>query len=298
MTSRASQRFPKHGNPPLRGFTLIEVMVVVAIIFILISLMLPAVQGARESARRMQCKQHLMNLGLALQNYHGAHRALPPGTIDRSGPIVSSQKQGYRISWVAQILPYIDEGNVQRKIDFKRSAYEKQNAAVGTHYIPLLACPSNPRPRSVCYAGVHHDVEAPIDADNHGVLFLNSRVRLPEDVPDGSGYTIFVGEMEGAPTWLVGDNQTLRNTGTNPSAASSTGMAAYTQPVDPEPGNEAADDPQKAPSNIVGGFNSNHTGGCNILLGDGNIRFISTHIDADLFRRLGHRNDGSLVGAF
>lgn len=279
------------------GFTLVEVLVVIAIIAILISLLLPAVQSARESARRMQCKQHLMNIGLALQNYHGAHRTLPPGTIDDTGPIVSAQKTGYRMSWVAQILPYIEEGNVYRQLDFSQSAYSKTNSALGAHHISLLTCPSKAGGRAFCYAGCHHDVEAPIDVDNNGVLFLNSRIRIPDDVPDGTSYTIFVGETEGGlQSWVIGDSQMLRNTGTNPSAAIGAGLAPYlaqnnrpeTEPTDPD-----------APvPNTVGGFSSSHTGGANFLLGDGNVRFITSQVDTDLFRHLGHRKDGSLVGAF
>ncbi len=280
------------------GFTLVEVLVVVAIISILISLLLPAVQSARESARRMQCRSNMMNLSLALQNYHGAHRTLPPGTVDHAGPVVSKQQQGYRMSWIAQLLPYIDEGNVHRKIDFGLPAFDQANVALGTHRINLLMCPSNSRGPVYCYAGVHHDVEAPIDADNHGVLFLNSSVRLPDDVPDGSSYTLLFGEMEGATTWLVGDNQTLRNTGAVPGNSAAMRLSQYADPSAGDGMTEEPEDPTRPLLNTVGGFNSSHSGGCNVGLGDGNVKFISEHIDADLFRRLGHRDDGSLIGAF
>jgi prepilin-type N-terminal cleavage/methylation domain-containing protein len=285
-----------------RGFTLIELLVVVAIISILIALLLPAVQSARESARRMQCRNNLMNLRLALENYHGAHRTLPPGTVDFSGPIVSAQKQGYRMSWIAHILPYLDEGNLHRKIDFQKSAYDQANAIYGAHGVDLLVCPSNPGNRVSCYAGVHHDVEAPIDIDNHGVLFLNSRIRLPDDVPDGLAYTLFLGEIEGAGSWIVGDSQTLRNTGTNPSDASAFQASQYAAPQPTGSDGLNSDDPAATPAaplpNTVGGFSSNHVSGANVAIGDGSVKFISAHIDAALFRRLGHRSDGELVGAF
>jgi prepilin-type N-terminal cleavage/methylation domain-containing protein/prepilin-type processing-associated H-X9-DG protein len=287
-------------SAPRRGFTLIEVLVVVAIIAILIALLLPAVQSARESARRMQCRNNLMNIGLALQNYHGAHRTLPPGTVDSSGPITTGMSQGYRMSWIAQILPYLDEANAYGKIDFNLPAHDPANAAVASHRIGLLMCPSNPRGPAFCYAGVHHDVEAPIDFDNHGVFFLNSLIRLPDDVPDGLGYTLFVGEMEGAPTWLSGDNRTLRNTGTPPADSSTAAMLQYGSTGREPAGLESEEEAKSsdAAQNIVGGFNSVHAGGANFALGDGSVRFISSNVDQDLFRRLGHRKDGALVGAF
>ncbi len=283
------------------GFTLVEVMVVVAIIAILIALLLPAVQSARESARRMQCRNNMMNLNLALQNYHGAHRTLPPGSIDHTGPIVSSQQQGYRMGWIPQLLPYMGEANLHRRIDFTTSAFDPAHTTLAAHRIPLLMCPSNFRLGS-CYAGVHHDVEAPIDADNHGLLFLNSSIRLPEDVPDGLSYTLVLGEMEGMPSWMPGDNHTLRNTGTAPASSRALGMLptglAMEEP-EPEPTDEPEDAAAATPQpNLVGGFNSFHAGGCNFALIDGSVKFLSEHIDIDLYRRLGHRNDGSLVGEF
>jgi hypothetical protein len=248
----------------------------------------------------MQCRNNLMNLSLALQNYHGAHRTLPPGTVDFSGPIVSGQNQGYRMSWIAQILPYIDEANVYSKIDFDVPAYDPANTKVSQHSIQTLICPSSTA-RGPTYAGVHHDVEAPIDSNNNGVLFLNSLIRLPEDVPDGLGYTLFLGEKEGtSATWLVGDNSTLRNTGSPPGDAMTAGLASSTTPGGQVMGTESPDDATPLPPvlNLVGAFNSSHASGSNFALGDGNVRFISANIDLDLYRRLAHRNDGSLIGSF
>src|SRR5512136_477151 len=94
-----------------RAFTLVELLVVIAIIGILIALLLPAVQAAREAARRSSCLNNLTQLGLAVQNYEMARRTYPPGTINETGPIVN-QPTGYHMSWLVQILPYMEEGNV------------------------------------------------------------------------------------------------------------------------------------------------------------------------------------------
>src|SRR4030042_7024281 len=98
-----------------RGFTLVELLVVIAIIGILIALLLPAVQAAREAARRASCLNNLTQLGIALQNYESAHGVLPPGTIDKQGPI-HNKPEGYQMSWVVQLLPYVEEGNTFKHI--------------------------------------------------------------------------------------------------------------------------------------------------------------------------------------
>jgi len=203
------------------------------------------------------------------------------------------------MSWLAQILPYLEQGAAHAKIDFSVPADDPLNAVVAKHQIPILICPSNPQSPLTCFAGVHHDLEAPIDFDNHGVLFLNSRIRLPEDVPDGLGYTLFIGEMEGTPSWLVGDRHTLRNCGATPTDSATLGLMAYPSPNEgsalPAPDDGTAPLP---PVNRVGGFGSSHPGGANFALGDGNVRFISQNIDGKLFRHLGHRADGALIGTF
>src|SRR5438445_10225759 len=98
------------------AFTMIELLVVIAIIAILIGILLPAVQSAREMARRVQCTNNLLQLGIALGNYASTHGVLPPGVVNDKGPILN-RPQGYHHGWAVQILPFIERGNVYRRFD-------------------------------------------------------------------------------------------------------------------------------------------------------------------------------------
>ena len=179
-----------------RGFTLIEMLMVVMIIAVLIMLILPAVQAAREAARTTQCRNNLLQLGIALGNYASTHRVLPPGVVNDKGPIANLPR-GYHVGWAVQILPFLEQANLYRRIDFRQGVYAGANATVLLSSIKTFLCPSDWRPGSMSYMGCHHDAEAPIDADNHGVLYLNSHVAY-DDITDGPAYTILLGEARGS----------------------------------------------------------------------------------------------------
>jgi prepilin-type N-terminal cleavage/methylation domain-containing protein len=199
------------------GFTLVELLVVIAIIGVLVALLLPAVQAAREAARRSMCANNLSQMSLALHNYEMAHGVYPPGTVNATGPITNSNlTTGYHHNWVVQILPYIEQQNAWNSLDKQLSIYHAKNAPVTGSMPKWMACPSNGAPGAPCYAGCHHDKEKPIDAKDNGIFFLNSRVQY-DDITDGSSHTIFIGEK--LPDawdlhWLSGTRATLRNTGT------------------------------------------------------------------------------------
>lgn len=286
-----------HGRSTGRsGFTLVELLVVIAIIGILIALLLPAVQAAREAARRMQCTNNLTQLIIANQNYEMAYRTYPPGTVNPTGPIVD-KPEGYHHNWLSQLLPYMEETNLYRHIDFSVGVYDPKNAPARKIRVSIHRCPSDgygwgatDQPAISNYAGLHHDVDAPINADNHGVFFLNSSVHQ-EDVTDGTSHTIFIGEKITPPEqadlgWMSGTRWTLRNTGV--SVNYDTHLARQ-QGGNPQP---IAKEPKEI---AVGGFASFHPGGANFAFGDGHVQFISATIDPHGFQLMGNRADGELT---
>ena len=268
-----------------RAFTLVELLVVIAIIGILVGLLLPAVQAAREAARRCQCSNNVGQIILGIHNHECSFERFQSGTINTTGPI-RNEPVGQHISWVVQILPYMEQRAVFTGIDQSLGTYAVENAHATSQVIRWLYCPSqrvglvdNVAPTT--YAGCHHDVEAPIDTDNNGVFFLNSRIRF-DDIDDGSSNTIFIGEVSDpdALGWMSGTRATLRNTGSIQGRSTRNGSI----PI-----------PKSDDLLLVGGFSSFHTGGANFAFGDGSIRFISQSILPALFQKLGNRHDGQML---
>ena len=207
-------------HPRNNAFTLVELLVVIAIIAMLVAMMLPAINTMREAARRTQCIGNVTRLITAVQNYEMAHELYPTGVENDTGPIFD-QPQGYHHGWMEVLLPYLDEKTTYQHIDRDVGVYDEKNKDLRAIRVPAFLCPSTPgrgRDHAVsCYAGVHHDVEAPIDDDNHGVFYLHSRLRY-EDLTDGIAHTLFLGEKyvgkDGDLGWMSGTRATLRNTGT------------------------------------------------------------------------------------
>ena len=271
----------------LRGFTLIELLVVMAIIGILVALLLPALNAAREVARSTKCMVNMSQLGLAVHDYEFHFEALPPGVTNPEGPI-RNEAEGVHVSWIVKILPYIDERAIYQEFDQAAGAYAADNAEATAARLRVLECPSVPNHillqadagRS-SYAGCHNDTEAPIAEDNNGLLFLNSSVRYA-DIFDGSGKTILLGEVlvhDNSLGWASGTRATLRNTG----SLEESGVRGL-------PAEDAADRPLE-----VGGFGSVHPGFANFAFADGSVRRIRTDIDPKLLRLLGNRADGEII---
>jgi type II secretory pathway pseudopilin PulG len=276
----------------------VELLVVIAIIGILVALLLPAVQAAREAARRTNCLNNVTQIGLAVHNYEFHHETLPAGVTNATGPI-RNEPQGDHTSWIVRILPYMEENAMFRRYDASAGAYGAKNDAVRAAQIAILECPSDPQARlneagttaQSSYAGCHHDVEAPIDADNHGLLFLNSAVRYNE-IDDGSSKTILLGEKPIEPEglgWVSGTRATLRNTG---------GFEEPDCGAPPQEGAEEEPGDDTPESLFVGGFGSYHPGASIFGFADGSTRYISKDIDRKTLRLLGHRADGELMPRF
>ena len=282
------------------GFTIIELLVVIAIIAILIALLLPAVQQARESARRTQCRNNMMQIGLALHSYHHTHQTLPPGSVNETAPIQHDGK-GYQFSWIAQTLPYFEQQLAYSKLDFTQSVFSEENGNVVSRVPPILSCPSSIS-NGHAYAGCYNDIEAPIDIDNNGVLFLNSRIRF-RDITDGRSATIMIGELKTVGNWAYGNRSTLRNmSGINSQADAILykkrgGQASYYS--DPGDLDSTDEDEQAANQELhVGGFMSWHTDGVNFCMADGSVHFLSQRMDKQLLLNLANRQDGNLIEEF
>ena len=313
------------------GFTLVELLVVVAIIGILIGMLLPAVQQVREAARRTSCQNNLAQIALALHNFEYAHEHFPPGVVEPKGPILSIPK-GIHVSFFVQILPFIEQRGIFDNFDQKLGAYDKANAAARGMVIPLFNCPSSSSPDSRFiddleselayedfnddydydadeepeeeldyeknlakssatmiglndYAGCHHGSETPIDSDNNGMLFLNSKITFA-DIYDGSSNTILLGEKMDDSTalgWASGTRSSLRN--------ASELLESEDWAISPVVMGTAADD-------FVGGFASPHPGGANFAFASGTVTHMSLSVDPGLLRLLGDRSDGAMMGEF
>jgi len=277
------------------AFTLVELLVVIAIIGVLVALLLPAVQAAREAARRCSCLNNISQLALGVHNYEFSTERLPSGTINPEGPI-RSEPEGQHVSWLVQILPYVEMNNAYRLFDQSAGAYARVNSEVRALTVRLFVCPSYPGTDTnedetaarTTYAGCHHDQEAPIDDDNHGLLFLNSQLRYT-DILDGSSQTILLGEFrsdEDELGWVSGTRATLRNTD----------RFDVNYHLRKNRRQQAESRPPAGPLD-VGGFSSAHPGGAQFAFADGSSKMIRENIEPAVLHQLGHRADGELLKA-
>src|SRR5262249_52376039 len=190
-----------------RGFTLIELLVVIPIIAVLVSLLLPAVQNAREAARRTQCRNNLKQLGVALHNYHTAHNVFPPGYV--AGAAWPATTNGW--SFYSQLLPYLDQSPLYEKINFNLPVEDPANQPVVGVILPALICPTDlidgtfaitdatgnviiPAAAPISYAATVGDDASEADGPTgNGTFYRNSRTRI-SDIIDGTSTTVLAGE--------------------------------------------------------------------------------------------------------
>ncbi len=209
-----------------RGFTLVELLVVIAIIGILIALLLPAVQAAREAARRSQCVNNLKQLGLALHNYHDVNKAFPPSGIlagDLRIPPYPSTPSAvpYHHTWLVMTLPYIEQGPLYERIDKRNRIYNTplvgSTELAMSQQVNVLLCPSNPRldlgktrnmaytnyaasegyhwwPTAVIAPGQFPEVHLNFATDFSGI-FTILQTRTVADILDGTSNTVALAEV-------------------------------------------------------------------------------------------------------
>ncbi|MBA2114410.1 DUF1559 domain-containing protein [Bremerella alba] len=271
------------------AFTLVELLVVIAIIGILIALLLPAVQMARESARRTECVNHLKQLGLAFHNHHDILQKFPHGGInapDGDPCCQGEHSERTQWSWPYQILPYIEQNNL----------YDNTNHnQVYQTAVELYYCPS--RRSAQGYGGSSHariDYAANAGTDNegdNGVTRRQDRARTGfQDIVDGTSNTMMVGEKQTDRTYDSGccdDNENPYNPGWE--------VDIYRR------GNSPPDHDRNHPETVLGTdsnsnlFGAAHPSGINTVLVDGSVRFVSYTVDGEMFRRLCVIDDGLVV---
>lgn len=199
------------------GFTLVELLVVIGMIAILVGLLLPAVQAAREAARKASCKNNLHQIGIALHSYHDTHRTLPTGCIEWRGykaPITNRQ-----FAWSALLLPFLEQQNLHAQIDFRVPFDAPINASSAATRLSVYECPSADNRNLVRgqsdYGGLYG--ESMVDRDSSDGMFLYDRSIAFRDVTDGLSNTLAVSEDVGGPDseWINGRNVFVQSGGIN-----------------------------------------------------------------------------------
>jgi prepilin-type N-terminal cleavage/methylation domain-containing protein/prepilin-type processing-associated H-X9-DG protein len=320
-----SQR--RHGDPRVRrsGFTLIELLVVIAIIAVLIALLLPAVQAAREQARRAACTNNLKQIGLALANYTNRHGVLPPGYQSIYNTL-QQVEVGPGWGWASMILPDLEQQPLSNAIRFETPVFVPSVSTARLTNLGVFTCPSDNMPRTWTasqsetwiYMGVIYSSSIPIcdvarsnyvgvfgigepGVDGEGVFYRGSNLR-PASITDGLSQTICVGERSenlnlnrGLATWV----------GSVPGANL---WSCAPNPFDPDAGACVREDASGMilghtgeghgpgdPMGDVNQFCSRHGRGAFFLFCDGHVRYLRNEMNYQVYKALSTRNRGEVV---
>lgn len=294
------------------GFTLVELLVVIAIIGTLVGLLLPAIQAARESARRMSCTNNLKQIGVAIQNYHDTHKTLPPGYL--SAFDASGNDTGPGWGWAALLLPFMEESNLHQTIQFGLPIESPSNARPRTTQVATYLCPSDPTEltwtakkynldgtvaATICdvasanYVGVFGTSEPGVNGD--GIFFRNGKVAI-RNITDGTSATMVVGERSVRlcqATWVgsVSSANLYPPPGSTapPVVDNATGMAL---------GHTGDGSLPNSVNAYINQFSSMHSQGSNFLFADGHVQFLEESMDYKTYLALSTRAGGEVVGGF
>ncbi len=315
------------------GFTLVELLVVIAIIGVLVGLLLPAVQSAREAARRMQCSNNVKQASLACHNYESTFRSFPAGGIVSYTPaaLASMTNANFctigsdrtQAPWTVLILPFLEETNLYNQFDFTRTFTgssnipgQQPNADLFRVNMRKYQCPSDPNSQPTINNGNYLGVQGggpPTGVGSalcstqggqraffkNGVIYANSRTRIGE-VTDGTTNTFLIGESRYMPT------PSMRGDGFH--AGWSSGLKAdnaFAVPVTFAAAVLQINAQRDCGIGIADCFNfvsrlfgSRHVGGCQFGLCDGSVQFVSQNIDINVYRQLAIRDDGLPIGGY
>lgn len=316
-------------RPRSFGFTLIELLVVIAIIGVLISLLLPAVQYAREAARRAHCSNNLKQIGLALHNYADLHGRLPPGYVSLWSTI-AHEDTGAGWGWAAFILPMLERDDAYDQCNFDRNIEFEENRTARINPVNTYFCPSDNMPLrwmttregvftrqdgteihnvfNVCetagsnYVAVYGVGEPGVDGD--GVFYRNSSTSLGQ-IHDGLVQTFLVGERSrrlnhgrGFATWTGSvTSAALFSCGgmVDPDAPGGANGCWKEDPCGMTLGHTGEGNGPGSAGGDINQFLSEHDWGCHFLFGDGHVRFISGSIDYNLYKAMSTRDNGETV---
>ncbi|MGD9127200.1 MAG: DUF1559 domain-containing protein [Planctomycetia bacterium] len=287
-----------HAESRSRGFTLVELLVVIAIIGILIALLLPAIQAAREAARRMQCTSNQKQICLALANYEGNLGCFPPSRVGHDGGTPAEANAGQ--SGFVCLLPYLELQNVYDMCDLSVGVwtpgldysinypFTEQRPSVyvcpsddSTPYQEISTYKSATGSYAFCAGTIWAKASTEAKYNNTGVFYYQSRHTV-QDVSDGLSQTIFIGEVVDAHTnsssnlWTRGArDKDCHRTTVNPVNTVDYETWGYEQPG--------------YGYYIASAFASRHAGGANFGFGDGHVEFINETIDLDTYRAMSTR---------
>jgi prepilin-type N-terminal cleavage/methylation domain-containing protein/prepilin-type processing-associated H-X9-DG protein len=285
-----SRRAGRPLNGQARGFTLVELLVVIAIIGTLVGLLLPAVQAARETARRMQCGNNLKQIALAAHNFNDAHRQLPASYIDQGA------------SAFVAILPFLEETSLYEMYDPKKSPDDDANKPFASKSVAVFICPTmslpSPEPSpgwssyGICTgSGYGHFVNSTHPEYHNGAIIEATKGRTSIGLissRDGSSKTFLVGELDYGLGMLPGNinGGSTRWASGYPFASTGTTAGVFN-----------SDRPVTGFWEL-NTFRSDHPGGVNMALVDGSVRFVPDTTQSDVLRWLANRDDGQAFGEY